>query len=278
MSLDDRKSRNLKSSRERPLVVLKLGGSLITDKSKPMVMRRDVVRRLCKEISRAINEVRLILVHGAGSFGHPQAKMYRLDEGFKEPHQLEGVTVTKIAVETLTIELLKELKSSGTKAIPLHPMSFALASSEGLPVPLDLVVKALDLGLVPLLHGDVVLDSDRGFRIVSGDYIATELAIKLKAKRLIFAMEVDGIFTSDPLLDPEARLLSVVKPHDLRRIKLRCQYPDVTKGILGKAMEAFRAVEKGIEVLFINGLREDYVYRALIGETPEICTRLSLDE
>ena len=70
---------------ENERVVIKLGGGLITEKSKLCTPRKEVI----KEIALAINELRsngisMILVHGAGSFGHLKAKSWSLEKGTNE--------------------------------------------------------------------------------------------------------------------------------------------------------------------------------------------------
>ena len=55
-------------------VVVKLGGSVITDKSKPFSYRSDVVSALAEEI--ASSDEKVVVVHGGGSFGHTVAKQH----------------------------------------------------------------------------------------------------------------------------------------------------------------------------------------------------------
>jgi len=55
-----------------PMILIKLGGSIITGKAEYRAFNKDTVSRLADEISRSDKDV--IIVHGAGSFGHIIAK------------------------------------------------------------------------------------------------------------------------------------------------------------------------------------------------------------
>jgi isopentenyl phosphate kinase len=84
--------------------ILKLGGSLITEKAKdePMV-RTDVLKRLAEEISKELKEkeLKLIIVHGAGPYGHVLAKEYGRKEGIKGLKQRMGDALTHQSMEEL---------------------------------------------------------------------------------------------------------------------------------------------------------------------------------
>ncbi len=61
-------------------ILLKLGGSVITDKNADCVINHDQLSLVASAISRAGTRD-IVIVHGAGSCGHPEAKRYRLDQG-----------------------------------------------------------------------------------------------------------------------------------------------------------------------------------------------------
>ena len=66
----------------RDKVVVKWGGGLITEKNQLCTVDRDIIRSLVGTIITCHdNDLDVILVHGAGSFGHLRAKQWRLNEG-----------------------------------------------------------------------------------------------------------------------------------------------------------------------------------------------------
>jgi len=129
--------------------------------------------------------------------------------------------------------------------------------------------KLLEMGLVPVLYGDAVLDSDKGFAILSGDQLVSSLATRLEAERIIIGIDIDGLYTSDPKTDPKARLIQHITPHELRKVQHKIEearVTDVTGGMLGKVVELISVVEKGIQVIIVNAAKPSNVYKALKGE------------
>ena len=132
----------------------------------------------------------------------------------------------------------------------------------------DVVHHLVDWGIVPVLFGDAVLDRKRGFSILSGDQLAVRLAMELDANSLVFGVDVDGVFTSNPKLAPKARLIDRLPLEKLRgMVEIgRALTTDVTGGMLGKVSEAAKAVEAGVEVLIVNASKPGIILKALRGE------------
>ena len=73
---------------------------MITNKEKPFTANLSEIERLTSEISKA-NVSPLVIVHGGGSFGHPVAKQYEIDEGYKDSSQVIGFAKTHQAMTKL---------------------------------------------------------------------------------------------------------------------------------------------------------------------------------
>lgn len=249
----------------RPVVV-KLGGSVITEKSRAFSVRRRVLARIAGEISGCREG--LVIVHGGGSFGHPVAKRYGLAEGFAGGRQLAGVVETHMAMVRLNGEVVRALASRGVPAMPVQPSS-CMVTEDGRIARAELspLRRMLSLGLVPVLFGDVVPDSRRGFSILSGDQIVAFLAVRLRAKRVVVGVDVDGVFTADPKEDGRARLLRRVTPSDLDRMTFGRPDADVTGGMVAKIRELFLPASRGIHVEIVNAMKPGLLARAIRGET-----------
>jgi len=254
--------------KNRP-VILKLGGSVITEKDKPLTPNVGAIKRLADEIFRA--EVsRIVIVHGGGSYGHPLAKTHKIAEGFKDSVQLLGFSKTHEAMVSLNKLVVGSLLGRGLPAFGMAPSSFVVTKNGRIQVFEEKALEqALRVGLVPVLYGDAVLDVDQVFAILSGDQIAVSLAIKLNAERLIMGVDVDGLYESDPKTDPSARLISHLTLAELRELMDKIggtTVSDVTGGMLGKVSELRTSVARGVETLIVNALVPEYVYKALRGE------------
>ena len=249
--------------------MLKLGGSVVTEKAKPLTPNLPAIERLADEISQA-QPSKLILVHGGGSFGHPIAKKYCIADGFKDRSQLTGFSETHEAMVSLNKIILKSLLRKGVPAFGMAPSSFLVTKLGRIHICIKKPLKqAVKIGLVPVLYGDAVLDIDMGFTILSGDQLAPFLAEKMKAQRLIMGVDVDGIFSDDPKKNPLARLIQHLTLAELENPTNRISgtgVTDVTGGMLGKVSELTLPVTKGIETMIVNASKSGVIYKVLKGE------------
>ena len=196
---------------KKELTVIKLGGSLLTDKSKPYTPRKSVMESVARELKVCMDEgliESLVIVHGVGSFGHPPVLEHKLHMGFKDPKQLLPLSNTQRAVNEFRFMLTEEFQKVGLPVNLLHPSSMLVAEKMKISKAFFESVKGWhSIGMIPLLGGDVLFDTAMGFSVGSGDILAVELAKQLEAKRLIFAMDVTGIFDDNPRTNPEASLV-----------------------------------------------------------------------
>ncbi|RLE86504.1 MAG: hypothetical protein DRJ96_02940 [Thermoprotei archaeon] len=231
------------------LIVVKLGGSLITDKQRPLSLRREALASVSREMAEICESRRLVIVHGGGSFGHFAV----LRAAGSRSKLVEEV---RYWMTQLNLEVVRTLRERGVPAVGLPPIALAVLDGEGLcRVDAELVSWLLEAGLVPVTHGGLVRAEAGGLEIVSGDTLASELAVRLGAEALIYLMDVDGVYTSDPRAGEGARLLKVVTPRSLDTIRGSSSGMDVTGGIRLKLMEALRAARSGVRVA-LGGVRE----------------------
>jgi isopentenyl phosphate kinase len=248
--------------------ILKLGGSVVTKKDTPKTSNVEAIRRLALEVATA-GPRQLVIVHGGGSFGHPLAKEYDISAGYSSPRQLAGFSLTHQAMVELNRIVVEAFLDAGVPAVSVAPSSFIVTEDRRIvATDFSVVSRAVESNFVPILYGDAVLDSARRFTILSGDQLAARLATEFGANRIVFGVDVDGVFTANPKLVKEARLieeLSLSQMHGMIRIG-EALSTDVTGGMLGKINEAGAAVEAGVEVQLVNALKPGVVNAALRGE------------
>ncbi len=237
----------------RKLRIVKLGGSVITNKAQPFQIRRRAIASIAKILARHRNYV---LVHGAGSFGHIPVRKYGLAKGVRTHRQLLGYSKTKCSLLKLEEELTSILSEEGVPVAPVLASS-CLTANRGriLQQRYDAIKSMIRLGLVPSIGGDLVQDSTLGASVISGDQIATSLALSLHADSIIFGTDVDGLYTSDPRIDPRARLLANLDYRSLKywvRKAGGAAVPDVTGGMRGKLKSVLPAVRAGVRVVILN--------------------------
>jgi isopentenyl phosphate kinase len=252
------------------LTILKLGGSVITKKNEPFTDAPRIIKRLAREIAKS-NIRPLIIVHGGGSFGHPIAKEYSLKQGYKDLGQLYGLAKTHLSMLTLNQIVMTSLIDEGVPAFPIQPSSCFITKGGRIDwLSTDVILEIQKLKLVPVLYGDISFDRKFGFTILSGDQIASYLAIKLGANRIVMGIDVDGLFASNPKNDPESKLLSRVnlskQSNTIKNLDMRSDTVDVTGGMEGKLHELIPALRNGTEAILVNALKPERVLKALRGE------------
>jgi isopentenyl phosphate kinase len=174
--------------------VLKLGGSVITEKDTPETVDETMLDDLASAIAEHDD---VALVHGAGSFGHYHASEHGVSttEG---THDAVAVRDIHGSMKRLNDAVLDALADHGVRAVPLHPFSLAHRTADGnLHHPVGGVATALEEGFLPVLHGDVVVEEGAGATILSGDEIVVQLARGLGAGRVGLCSGVPGVLEED---------------------------------------------------------------------------------
>jgi isopentenyl phosphate kinase len=250
-----------------PLTVVKLGGSVITRKQREERLRPKVLERLADEIVRA--GVPTVVLHGAGSFGHPGAVRFGLArapaDGVTADHRSRGAAIVATEVRRLHLAVLQALVRAGGRPASI-PISTHATNSSGRLTALDPAPfrAALRDGRLPVSFGDVVPDTDWGSSILSADTIASYLAGSLQVDRVLFVSDVPGVF--DPSRPADRVVLPLVEATLPERLSVRTHGADVTGGIQGKVREMLAISAGGADAGLISGLSDGTLLRALRGE------------
>lgn len=254
----------------KELLILKIGGSVITDKfSKTPKANLENIKRISDEVSSAYDgkKMSLIIIHGAGSYGHNIVKETGIGDGIISEEQLTAFAETQRLQNELNSIVTKSLIEAGLPAIPCQPSSFAVMKSGRISrMDLSAISGMLSTGLVPVLYGVPAYDETQKCSILSGDQIASYLAVNLGAKKIMHATNVDGIFTSDPNRNQNAELIREINSSNMNQVKewlTGSTATDVTGGMFGKVSEL---LEIGIESQLVNANKAGNIARAFAGE------------
>lgn len=252
------------------MIILKIGGSVITDrKSETPKVNFDNLRRIAKEISQY--KGKMILIHGAGSYGHQIVKRTGIHKGITNQDQIIAFAETQRLQNELNSIICNELIAAGVPAIPCQASASAIMSSGRLKsMNIDAIKGFLDVGLVPVLYGVPAYDEVQKCSILSGDQIVPYLAKEFNVKKIIHGTNVDGVFTSDPHIDKNAKLIKIINSENLDEVKKALTGSatvDVTGGMFGKVNELLELAKTGAESFLVNAEKPDCVRKALLGET-----------
>lgn len=213
------------------VTILKLGGSVVTQKSKPETLDEDAIDRAATAIASSQPSTQadggLVLVHGGGSFGHHHAARHDVSTT-AGTRDASALTEIHRAMGELNDAVVDGLQSRGVAALPVRPLSAAYRD-EDLVFPPGGVQSMLTEGFLPVLHGDVIVETGNGGTVLSGDEIVAHLAASLEAERVGLCSTVPGVLDEDGTVVPEIRSFDEVAD-----ALGESDATDVTGGMAGK--------------------------------------------
>ncbi|NWF71358.1 MAG: isopentenyl phosphate kinase family protein [Chloroflexi bacterium] len=251
------------------ITFVKLGGSLITDKQVEARFRQDVAERTAAEIAAALREdpnLRILLGHGSGSFGHVAAKKYRTIEGVHTPEEWRGFAEVATTAAELNYLIAKTLRAAGIPVWRIQPSASAIAVNGRIGhMSIASVQHALEHGLVPLVYGDVAVDTMRGGTIISTETIFFYLAQHLPVQRILLLGQVAGVY------DLAGVLIPAITPANITAIESALggsDGTDVTGGMETKVrdMLALTQALPGLTIRIMDGTQPDLLRQTLLGQ------------
>ncbi|MFC3958437.1 isopentenyl phosphate kinase [Halovivax cerinus] len=232
-------------------IVLKLGGSVITEKDRPETLDGRALDETADAIAEALADGTvedIVLVHGGGSFGHHHANEFGVSTTAGS-HAVDAVHAIHGAMTTLNRFVLQRLLDRDVPAVPVAPFSAAYRSGDGaLTLPTGQVETLLGEGFVPVLHGDIVAHVGAGVTVVSGDELVVELADRLGADRVGLCSAVPGV------LDGNDAVIERIESHeDVASVLGDSDTTDVTGGMSSK-VRALLALDGPASIFDLDGL------------------------
>ena len=260
-------------------ILIKLGGSLITDKTRAKSFRPDSIRRIARQVVRLRDHspsIRIIIGHGSGSFGHFEARKYRTAEGVKTERELQGfVQVGAVAAE-LSLLAQNEFLAARLPMMRFQPSTAIVARDKRIKsFDSRALAMALDQQLVPLIHGDIALDEIIGGTIISTETLFARLVETLDVQMIILLGEVEGA------LDKTGALIPRITPSSLAGVRSALAGShgvDVTGGMLQKVETMVALVREfpALTVTIADGRRDNILIDLLVNRR-EIGTRIAAD-
>lgn len=253
------------------LVVIKLGGSLITHKRRHRTVRRAELSRMAGEIAALIRTSRfpVLLGHGSGSFGHVAAAESGVHDGMTGRHATVGVSRTQAAASELHAIVMKALRDAGVAAYSVAPSSAIVSRGPGSRprVFLEPLMRALDEGLLPVTYGDIVMDQQRGCSICSTESALLAFTRALRASDRSVSDAV-WLGDTDGIVDEAGASVARVRLRDagrVRRLVGGSAATDVTGGMRHRLETALALARIGVRSYLLDGRRRGILRRVLGG-------------
>lgn len=253
------------------VLLVKLGGSLITDKRQPDTLRPEVLRRLAAELAAgwqaALDRGLLVVLgHGSGSFGHAVAAEWGIAEGIESPDQVPGIAHVQAKAAELHRHVIIALRDAGLLPYTIAPSSsFILNDGKPYGFASEVLARALNYKLLPVLYGDVVPDRARGVGICSTETALLAAAMALESsifpvREALWLGETAGVYDDGGETIPEItsvpQLLEVGRAAGI----------DVTGGMRHRVQTCLELADLGIPSLIADGTVPGLLERALRGE------------
>lgn len=271
----------------KELVFLKLGGSLITDKTQPYTPRLDMMDDLASQVKTALQthpDLRLVIGHGAGSFGHVPASEYRTRDGLPpqptplvhrerdatEKNYWTGFAEVWYQASSLNRYVMEALHNAGVHSIALPPSSSVIASDGQASVWETTPIRmSLSSGIVPVIFGDVVFDEIRGGTILSTEDLFMQLARALTPERILLAGLEAAVWADFPA---RTQKIERITPNSFEEVSAgvgKSAGADVTGGMESKVRQMLELAREipGMTIQIFSGEEPGNIVKALSGET-----------
>jgi isopentenyl phosphate kinase len=237
------------------MILIKLGGSIITNKERPLSARRKAIESILKQIKK-INEPKII-VHGGGSYGHYWSVKYDMHTK-PAKYDARGVAIVKNSMIELNKIILDIAVKNRINAYCLPPTDF-MNGNKSIKNKILTMNDISKSGLIPITFGDALWFGQKKSYILSGDVIMTTIAKILKPRLSVFVLDVDGVYSN---------LKTKKLIYDFKKEKptISINKMDVTGGMTRKITEAVKISRSGLNVFFTNGNKPQRITDAVSGK------------
>jgi len=257
----------------KKIILIKLGGSLITDKTKPFTAREAIIVDLVRQIKEALllrKDINLIVGNGGGSFPHYPAVKYQMQQGIKKESQKIGFALVQDAAARLNRIIVKHFLEQKLIAVSLSPSSFLIAKGGKVKkIFLSPLEGLISLNLIPVIYGDIVYDEKQGAKIFSTEELLTIISFNLLKKGYFIEKVIHNGLTCG-VLDENGNTIEKITKKNFNQFKAaikKAKGYDVTGGMLHKITQSLELAKYGVRTLIINGVEsKDVLKKAILGE------------
>ena len=237
------------------MILIKLGGSIITNKEKPLSARRKTIDNILNQIKR-IREP-MILVHGGGSYGHYWSVKYDMHTK-PAKYDMRGVSIVKNSMIDLNKIILDSAVKNRINAYCLPPTDF-MNGNKPIKNKILTINEIAKSGLTPVTYGDALWFGQKKSYILSGDIIMTMIGKILKPRLSVFVLDVDGVYSN-------TKSKKLIRDFKKEKPIISKNKIDVTGGMTRKITEATNMSKSGLKVFFVNGNKPKRILDAVSGK------------
>lgn len=244
---------------------------MITYKNQPETARPDVIKASLTAIQKLRNtypQLKILLGHGSGSFGHTTAKRFGTMDGVSTPGDWLGFAEVAKSARALNDLVFDIGVNLGLPLKVVRPSSNVLTSKRQINCwDLSIIQTSMINNEIPLIYGDVVVDTQIGGTILSTEELFLHLAGFFKPSKMLIAGIEGGVYADFPI---NSRIIpTIARNEDLLGLNFSgSQTPDVTGGMLAKVRFLQQACQKnpGMRAYIYNGLDFENTNKIVAGK------------
>ena len=238
------------------IIVVKYGGNAMEDnKKKENVMKQITLLKMLG--------IKVVLVHGGGPDIDAELKSKNIDTKFENGLRVtdkDTIDIIKmVLVGKTNSEIVRLLNMQGCSSIGLSGIDNSFIKCSMLDskigyvgkieeVDTKLILKLLEDNYTPVIS-PIGIDNNGNIYNINADTAASEIAIALKAKKMVFLTDIDG------LLDKDKNLISLIEKEKIQSL---IDDGTINGGMIPKILSCKNCIENGVEkVHILNGTKEN---------------------
>jgi glutamate 5-kinase len=243
-------------------VVIKLGSSVVADSDGEP--RTDVLRNVCSalaDVHRAGDEV-IVVTSGAIARGMRVMELAQRPSSIRELQAASAVGQGKLY--RIYDELLRR---NGVTSAQVLLTFFDMSARTHYLNARQTLTTLLEWRVLPVINENDTTATDE-ISFGDNDFLAAQVAVLVGADELILLTDIDGLYTADPRLYPDARIVREVDDFaGLQELEIgHTTSPLGSGGMRSKVVAADMATAAGIATVICNGVRPEALPAALAGE------------
>ncbi|HEX4187459.1 MAG TPA: glutamate 5-kinase [Solirubrobacteraceae bacterium] len=243
-------------------VVVKLGSSVVADgEGEP---RSEVLERVCRVLADAHRAGEEVIIVTSGAI----ARGMRVMELARRPRSIGDLQAASAVGQGKLYRIYDELlREHGVTSAQVLLTFFDMSARTHYLNARQTLSTLLEWGVMPVINENDTTATDE-ISFGDNDFLAAQVAILIGADELILLTDIDGLFTADPRLHRDARLVGEVSDFAaLEELEIgHTTSPLGSGGMRSKVVAADMASAAGIATVVCNGVRDGALAAVLAGE------------
>ena len=243
---------------DKKRIVIKLGTSTLTHKTGRLNIRR--MEKLVRVIADLHNSGKEVIIVSSGSIGLGVGKLGLRERPSDTPSKQAAAAVGQCELMYLYDNLFDNY---GIIVAQMLLTKTIIENPERKKNVENTFEKLISMGVVPIVNeNDTVAIDELELEIGENDSLSAIVATFAHADLLVILSDIDGLYSSDPHKNPDAKLIPVVTEIDehITDISGGAGSALGTGGMATKINAAKIANDAGIDMIIMNGNNPDKLY------------------